>query len=132
MPKMSARVETFLKDPHFAKIATLMKDGRPQLTPIWYMVEGGKIFVNTSTTRTKFKNMKRDPRVAFLVDDGYPFVSIFGRARIAAERDPNKDIESLAIRYRGEARGKRDARAYYWKQPRVSLEIVPDKIVVDL
>jgi len=130
--RFDPKVEKFLKEVHFAKIASLMKDGRPHLTPIWYMYTDGKLIINTTTDRTKFRNIRRDPRVSLLVDDGYPYVTVFGKARIATERDPLKDIESLAIRYTGEEKGKKAARNRYWKQPRVSIEIVPEKVVFDL
>ncbi len=129
MPKLEPKVESFLQGKHFGKLATLMKDGSPQLTPIWYMVDGGKVIVNTSKDRVKYYNIRRDDRVCFLVDDGYPHVVIFGKARVAKERDAEKDIETLAIRYTGEEQGRKQARETYWKQPRVSIEIVPEKIV---
>ena len=127
-----ARVEAFLREPHFGKLGTVKKDGSPHVTPIWYMLDDGKLIVNTTIERVKFKNIKRDDRVCFLVDDGYPYVAIFGRARIATERDQNKDIEALAIRYRGEEKGRRDARDRFWKMNRVSIEIIPEKVVVDI
>jgi PPOX class probable F420-dependent enzyme len=130
--EFDARAQSFLAGKHFAKLATLMKDGRPQLTPIWYMYEDGKLIVNTSKDRVKYHNIKRDPRISLLIDDGYPHISIFGKARIATERDANKDIESLAIRYTGEKEGRRAARERYWKQKRVSIEILPDRVVSSL
>jgi PPOX class probable F420-dependent enzyme len=130
--KFDAKVLSFLRGKHFAKLATLMKDGRPQLTPIWYMFEDGKLIVNTTEDRVKYRNIKRDPRVSLLIDDGYPYVSIWGRARIATERDANKDIETLAIRYTGEKAGRKAARDRYWKQKRVSVEIIPQRIVSGL
>jgi PPOX class probable F420-dependent enzyme len=132
MQKFSPKAEAFLKEKHFGKFASTKKDGSPHVTPIWYMLEGGKLFVNMTPARVKYKNITRDPRVCFLVDDGYPYVLVFGRARVAKERDGKKDIETLAIRYHGEEKGKKDARNYYMKQDRVTLEIVPDKILVAL
>jgi PPOX class probable F420-dependent enzyme len=132
MKKLTPEAVEFLKGTHFAKLATSMKDGRPQLTPIWYMLEKGKLYVNTAKTRVKYKNIMRDPRICFLVDDGYPYVLIFGKGKIATDRDAKKDIESLAIRYQGEQKGRKSARDYYWKQERVTIEIVPDKILVSL
>lgn len=130
--ELSPSVLGFLNEKHFGKLATTMRDGSPQLTPIWYMVEGGKIIVNTTTERTKYRNITRDTRICFLVDDGYPYVIIFGRARVAAERDPNRDIEALAVRYTGQEEGSKAARERFWKQPRVSVEIVPERIVAEL
>lgn len=132
MVPFDSKAEAFLKGIYFGKIATIRKDGSPHVTPIWYLLDGGKLIVNTTTDRVKYWNIKRDPRVSFLVDDGYPYIMIQGKARIATERDALKDIESLAIRYTGEEKGRKAARDRYWKQPRVSIEIVPERIVADL
>jgi PPOX class probable F420-dependent enzyme len=132
MAKLEHKVEKFLMGKHFGKLATTMKDGSPHLTPIWYMLEGGKILVNTTTNRVKYFNIRRDNRVCFLVDDGYPYVIIFGKARVAKERDANKDIETLAIRYHGAKAGRKAARERYWKQERVTIEIVPERMVSQL
>jgi PPOX class probable F420-dependent enzyme len=132
MTAFDPKVKAFLENKHFGKIATLKKDGSPHVTPIWYMLDKGKLIVNTTTERVKYYNIRRDPRVSFLVDDGYPYVMILGKARIAKERDPLKDIESLAIRYTGEKAGKKAAREQFWKQPRASLEIVPERVIADL
>jgi PPOX class probable F420-dependent enzyme len=127
--KLSKQVLEFLDGKHFGKLGTVMKDGSPHVTPIWYMVEEGKLFINTTTSRVKYFNIKRDSRVCFLVDDGYPYVIVFGWARIATERDGKKDIEALAIRYTGEEQGRKSAREMYWKQPRVTIEITPERVV---
>ena len=130
--KFSPKAEEFLKGTHFGKFATVKKDGSPHVTPIWYMYHDGRLLVNMTRQRVKFKNIERDPRVCFLIDDGYPYVLIFGRARVAEERDPFKDIETLAIRYTGEEEGKKRSREYFSRQDRVSVEIIPEKILEDL
>lgn len=132
MVKFPPKVTAYLKGKHIGKLATLMKDGSPHVAPIWYMLDHGKLIVNTTTQRVKYFNMKRDDRVCFLVDSGYPHVIFFGRARIADERDAKKDIETLAIRYTGTAEGKKAARERFWKEPRVSIEIIPERVVVGL
>ena len=132
MVKLSPKVTVFLKGKHIGKLATVMRDGSPHVTPIWYTLEHGKIIVNTTTDRVKYFNIKRDERVCFLVDSGYPYVILFGKARIASERDGKRDIETLAIRYTGPVKGRKSAREMFWKQPRVSIEIAPERVVVGL
>jgi PPOX class probable F420-dependent enzyme len=132
MVLLEPKAETFLKGKHFAKIATIKRNGYPHVTPIWYMLDEGRIIVNTTPDRVKYRNVQRDPRVSFLVDDGYPYLMILGKARIATERDGKKDIETLAIRYMGEDAGKKAARDRYWKQERVSIEIIPEKVILQL
>lgn len=130
--KLETAVEDFLKGVHFAKLATLNKSGSPQLTPVWYMYDEGKLIVNTAADRVKYRNILRDQRVALLMDEEYRYVTISGRARVAKERDAHKDIETLAIRYTGEERGRKAARERYSKQERVSIEIVPRRVFSDL
>jgi len=132
MVTLDAKAQEFLKGKYFGKIATVRKSGSPHVTPIWYLLEGDRLIINTTTERVKYRNIKRDPRVCFLVDDGYPYVMIEGKARIATERDPKKDIEALAIRYTGEEAGRKSARERYWKMDRVSIEIIPERVFQDL
>ena len=44
-----------------------MKDGSPQLSPVWANYQDGHILVNTAEGRVKHKNVQRDPRVALSV-----------------------------------------------------------------
>ena len=48
-------------------IATLMKNGAPQLSPVWANYDSGHILVNTAEGRIKHKNVLRDVRVAISV-----------------------------------------------------------------
>ena len=48
-------------------IATVMKDGSPQVSPVWANYEGDHILINTAEGRLKHKNILRDPRVAVSV-----------------------------------------------------------------
>jgi PPOX class probable F420-dependent enzyme len=129
---LDPKAQAFLKGKYFGKLATNMKDGSPHVTPIWYMLEDGKLIVNTTTSRVKYFNIRSDSRVCFLVDDGYPHVILFGKARIAGERDAKKDIETLAVRYIGEEAGKKAARERYWKDERTSIEIQPERVISQL
>ena len=46
----------------FANLATLMADGTPQVTPVWFDYKDGKVRVNTARGRVKDKNMSRSLR----------------------------------------------------------------------
>ena len=50
-------------------LATTMADGSPQLSPVWFSVDGDTILINTNEGRTKDKNMKARPRVAMVIQD---------------------------------------------------------------
>ena len=64
---MDSKVIRLFQDKNLVFIATLMKDGSPQLSPVWADFEDGHILVNTAEGRIKHKNILRDPRVAVSV-----------------------------------------------------------------
>ncbi len=110
-------------------IATVMKDGSPQVTPVWANYEDGYILVNTAKGRLKHKNIKRDPRVAVSVvskDNFLDMTSIRGKV-VDVIPDPDyKHIDKLTKQYLG-----RDK--YPFKQEgekRIVLKIKPEKVFV--
>jgi predicted pyridoxine 5'-phosphate oxidase superfamily flavin-nucleotide-binding protein len=68
-------VSKFFESKNFAFLATVNKDGSPQVTPVWIdLVKdnagGGRIIlVNTAKGRLKHKNVSRDPRVSISMID---------------------------------------------------------------
>ena len=96
----------FLQEPNLAVLATVGPGGRPQATPVWFLVEDDHILINTSKGRLKLRNMQANPRVAFTVvdrDDLYRYVQIQGKV---VKFDPDRgarDIDRLSQRYRGRA-----------------------------
>jgi PPOX class probable F420-dependent enzyme len=83
MPPTSEQ-DQLIREQKLAILATLRKDGTPQLTPINYAYRDGSILISTTRERAKYPNLRRDPRVALNVihPSGHPYVTIYGRARI--------------------------------------------------
>jgi pyridoxamine 5'-phosphate oxidase-like protein len=46
----------------FASLATVMPDGSPQVTPVWFDYSDGVIRVNTARGRVKARNLKKGAR----------------------------------------------------------------------
>jgi len=67
------RVREFLRVHHHAVLATIRKDGRPQLSPVTAGVDDeGRVLVSTRETAMKAKNLARDPRASLcLLNDGF-------------------------------------------------------------
>lgn len=54
----------FVRQHHHAVLATIKKDGTPQLTPVTASVDAaGQVLVSSRETAFKTKNLRRDPRV---------------------------------------------------------------------
>lgn len=73
---------SLFKNKNFAFLSTLMKDGSPQVSPVWVDIDSDEILVNTAEGRIKQKNVSRDPRVGISVADSsnpYTMVTVQGR-----------------------------------------------------
>ena len=62
MTTMTPEQETFLREHRFCVISTLGKNGAPQVTPVYYVYEGGKLLISVTKDRVKTHNVLRDPR----------------------------------------------------------------------
>ncbi|SUA73509.1 PPOX class probable F420-dependent enzyme [Nocardia otitidiscaviarum] len=70
------------------KLAFTAADGRPVVTPIWFIVEGDELVFNTGKTSAKGKALTRDNRLALCVDleaPPYGFVQVQGEATISED-----------------------------------------------
>jgi PPOX class probable F420-dependent enzyme len=107
-----------------AALATVMPDGSPQVTPVWFDYDGKHIRVNTAKGRVKARNMQQGSRVALMIvdpDNPYRYVQVRGRVTVATESGADAHIDSLAKKYLGQER-------YPFRQPgevRIRYEIEP-------
>jgi PPOX class probable F420-dependent enzyme len=93
-----------VKDKNFAFLGTIMKDGRPQVSPIWIDIDDNNniILFNTAQGRIKHKNISRDPRVSLsLVDKNNPYsmVTIQGTVIEQTTIGADEHIDKLAKKY---------------------------------
>jgi PPOX class probable F420-dependent enzyme len=127
LAELSERAKKLLEGRNFAFVATVNKDGTPQLTPTWVDTDGEHVLVNTALARQKNKNVTRDPRVTVGVFDmanPYDYVSISGKVvKRVTGKDADDHIDKLSLKYRGEPKYKR------WDpdEKRVILMIRPTK-----
>ena len=127
MAALSAGFQTLLREPAFCQIATLMPDGSPQITQTWVDTDGEYILVNTSESRQKTRNVRRDPRVAVnVVDPGnqWRIASVRGKVVEVTREGAEEHIDKLNMKYRGEPVYPRKNPS----DPRVILKIAPERI----
>ena len=88
----------------FAHLATLMRDGRPQVSPVWCDFDGNYVRINSAKGRVKDRNMRRDPRVTLAIqdpDNPYRYLEVRGRVVEITEAGADAHIDSLAKKYLG-------------------------------
>jgi PPOX class probable F420-dependent enzyme len=111
----------------FANLATVMPDGSPQVTPVWFDYTNGVIRVNTARGRVKARNMKEGAPVALAImdpDNAYRYIQVRGQVKRATEHGAGAHIDQLAKKYLGQDK-------YPYADPgevRVMYEIEPTSI----
>src|SRR5919112_5420994 len=115
------------------KVSTINKDGSSHITPIWYLLdENNHVIFTTCSKSVKGKNLLRDPRISFCVDDQRPpfsFVIIDGIAKVIF-KSPNllEWTTKIAARYMGKSLsneyGKRNA-----VEGEMLIRVIPTKII---
>src|ERR1700748_1069572 len=83
----------------FAHLATLMPDGSPQVTPVWFDYTNGAIRVNSARGRVKDRNMKEGAQVALAIldpDNAYRYLQVRGTVRRVTEDGAAAHIDALA------------------------------------
>ncbi len=126
---MDPKIVKLLEGKNLVFIATTMKDGAPQVSPVWADLEDGYIMINTAEGRIKHKNVLRDPRVAIsVVDQNNPLDMTAIRGRVE-EIIPDYDYvhaNKLTKKYMGKD-------TYPFRRPgekRIIFKIKPEKTFV--
>ena len=129
--QLSEKARAYLREKRFAVLATLNKDGMPQLTTMWYLLEDdGTILMNTKVGRAKERNMRRDPRISVCVENDYTYVTLSGRVEMIDDPEiAQRDIFRLSSRYHGEEKAKRQMENQFSKEQRVTLRLKPEHII---
>jgi PPOX class probable F420-dependent enzyme len=85
-------VAVYLERSRTATLATVGADGGVHLVAMWYALIDGEIWFETKAKSQKALNLRRNPRVTVLVEDGHTYdqlrgVSIEGTAEIVDDPD---------------------------------------------
>ena len=121
--------EEFLRTQPHAVVATIMPDGRPQLTPNWYLWYEGKIWVSTLDWTVKVKNVKRDPRVTICIDPAIRrqnYVQVFGTAEVI-----EGDVREMTLELIRKYEPTEEASLAHWegiKEDRVLIVVTPERM----
>jgi len=111
----------------FIYLATLMPDGSPQVTPVWFNTDGTYILINSAAGRVKDRNMRARPHVALVIADPknpYRYIQIRGRVVEITHEGADAHIDALSDKYTGNPK-------YQGRSPgeqRVIYKIMPNKV----
>jgi len=127
--QLSAEARAYLSERRFAVLATINSDGTPQLTTMWYELQGDEIMMNTKANRLKDHNLRRDPRVSLCVEDGYRYVTLTGTARLIDDQaTAQADIRRLAELYHDAAKADQMVADQFSREQRVTIRMTIERV----
>ena len=100
--EQQSKLAEFLAPPRIAVVATIGRDGMPQLTPNWYVYTDWRLLVSTTKQRVKHRNLVRDGRIAVCVCSeplAEEYVTVRGRAEIRDDDSIWEDTRAIVERY---------------------------------
>jgi PPOX class probable F420-dependent enzyme len=99
------RARHFLKVRHDGILATIKRDGRPQLSNILYLMDDdGRLKISVTQTRAKTHNLRRDPRASLHVQgrDRYEYLVAEGTAQLVESAELAEALRHYYRKVRGE------------------------------
>ena len=111
----------------FAYLATIMPDGSPQVTPLWFNTDNEHILINSALGRVKDRNMRRYPKIAIVIQDphnAYRYLQVRGEVVEITTEGANDHIDALAGKYTGTPKYANHRPG----ESRVTYKIMPRKL----
>jgi PPOX class probable F420-dependent enzyme len=130
-----------LAEAHTGILTTLRRDGTPITLPTWFVAIDRQIYLRTPAQTKKVARLRRNPRVAFLVESGERWaeleaVHVTGRAEFLSEDSPfiAKVEAGLEQKYSAFRTSQSDmperTRDHYTKYGSAYIRIVPDERIL--
>ena len=127
-------IADFIERNRTATLATVLPSGRPHLVAMWYAVVDGEIWFETKAKSQKAVNLRRNPVITVMVEDGQTYdtlrgVSIDGRAEIVD--DPELLLRvgiSVWERYTGPYTDEMKPFVDQMMNNRIAVRVVPERV----
>lgn len=128
----------FLESARTMILTTIGPDGVPDPVAMWFVLRDGQIWMRTYAKSQKVANIRRDPRVAILVESGDRYaelkgVQISGRLELSEDIDTICDIAAaLLVKYEGLDPAYVDATREAYRPTavkQVAMRLVPERTV---
>ena len=131
--KITPTVEEFLVKPQNLILATHRKDGRPQLSPVWFVWRDDAFWISTAASTAKWKNLLRDQRCSGIIDNiNGQYVYISGTAEIFVEQEPLEITQSIVEKYKLPDDVEPYMDSHHEVGERAIIKLEPDNVVTRL
>jgi PPOX class probable F420-dependent enzyme len=123
MATLTGKHLELLRGNNFAVVATVGEDGRPQTSVVWIDTDGENVVFNTTNSRAKGRNLRKDPRVSVSIwdnEDPYKYLEVEGSAELD-ETGAAEHINDLSHKYEG--------KDFHTPVNRVIVRVRPDRVL---
>jgi PPOX class probable F420-dependent enzyme len=132
----TAEVADFLRRSRTATVASIGPGGMPHVVAMWYGLIGDAVYIETKAKSQKAVNLRRDPRMVFMVEAGDTYdtlrgVSLEGTGTILEEADGEEYwAAAISVYERYTAPYAEDARPIveFMMNKRIVVKLVPQRI----
>ena len=96
-------LDAFLTEQRTCRVATVSPDGRPHVSALWFVWDGTSLWLYSLTRSRRWADLRRDPRIAVVVDDGEEYGELRGvelsGAAVSVGESPRtgEDCPELAV-----------------------------------
>jgi len=127
--EISDKALDLLQRPLTCALITVMPDGQPQATPVWFDFDGENIRFNTAAGRQKVRNMERDSKVTIsIIDPQNPFHWLEWRGHIAEVRDESQGAREHVTALHQRYTGQPPSAEMFADEQRLMYIVAPDKV----
>ena len=91
----AAEAAAFLEESRTVTCATIGRDGRPHLMPLWYVLRAGELWAWTYAKSQKVRNLERDPRCTLQVEAGTEYSELRG-VMLECDAIIHRDLDAVA------------------------------------
>ncbi|NBM16429.1 pyridoxamine 5'-phosphate oxidase family protein [Streptomyces sp. GC420] len=71
-------LDAFLTEQRTCRVATVAEDGRPHVSPLWFVWDGGSLWLYSVVRSRRWADLLRDPRISVVVDAGEEYGELRG------------------------------------------------------
>lgn len=91
----AAEVDEFLATERTCRVATVGRDGRPHVAPLWFVWDGTSLWLSSVVRSQRWTDLMRDPRVAVVIDAGVDYTELRG-VELSGAVAPGGDVPRTA------------------------------------
>jgi len=128
-----SKQDEFLKKQKILHLATIGKNKTPHIVPVWYRYSAKKIFIGANTRTIKVKNIQKNNKISFCIDQGInsPIYGVMGQGTASLILEQNKInpiAKKILLRY-FKSMNNKSAKELF-EDTNCIIEIIPEKITV--